>query len=257
MYALGCLSPQMTPAEILKETEKAAGDDNLYQDHMVLIDLRKEVVASQSRLDAVRNEREHVVRRNAVLEPQVQRYLEREGTLQQVRLRLPGPATAGCSVQGGRAHAPRRARAAGPRFGGMQLRLLKMRLAWIKYAVKREEAMGASSRVAEAEQALRTAQAEAAPLVQRDQYALTRAGSQSRKWSRPLTSEDHRGRRLVVPCAPQGSPGAQESGGRAPRGLGLGDSKPSSPNGRAARARHGRGRGERALGPTAGSRLAY
>jgi len=83
----------MTPAEVLKETEKAAGDDNLYQDHIDLINLRKAVVASQSRLDTVRNEREQIVRRNAVLEPQVQRYREREGTLQQVRSHRHNPVT--------------------------------------------------------------------------------------------------------------------------------------------------------------------
>jgi len=67
----------------------------------------------------------------------------------------------------------------GPWGGGRgrlnrQLRLLKMRLAWIKYSVKRDEALEASNRLKDAEQALRTAQAEAAPLVQRDQYAIIR-----------------------------------------------------------------------------------
>ena len=76
---------QMTSAQVLKETEKAAGDDRMFDQHMELINMRRDEGQAKAKLERERLQVNALEQRARVLEPQVQRFREREGQLHKVR----------------------------------------------------------------------------------------------------------------------------------------------------------------------------
>ena len=75
----------MTSAQVLKETEKAAGDDRMFDQHMELINMRRDEGQAKAKLERERVQVNALEQRARVLEPQVQRFREREGQLHKVR----------------------------------------------------------------------------------------------------------------------------------------------------------------------------
>lgn len=75
----------MAPPQLLKETQKAAGDERLPKWHNKLIDLGKTYRELVEKLEAEEEESQHLEERNAVLERDVRRYEERRRIENRVR----------------------------------------------------------------------------------------------------------------------------------------------------------------------------
>ncbi|ORX96250.1 P-loop containing nucleoside triphosphate hydrolase protein [Basidiobolus meristosporus CBS 931.73] len=81
-----CEFAQMSPSELLKETQKAAGEEDLTDWHNKLIQSRNEEKQLQSSMKSEADHAENLEKRNAVLERDVVRFQEREKILRRVRL---------------------------------------------------------------------------------------------------------------------------------------------------------------------------
>ena len=75
---------QMSAAEVLKETEKAAGDDAMYDEHCKLVTLRNGEGKLKADAQRERANLETLTRRKTHLEPQVARFREREENIRKV-----------------------------------------------------------------------------------------------------------------------------------------------------------------------------
>ncbi|KNC97459.1 DNA repair ATPase SMC5 [Spizellomyces punctatus DAOM BR117] len=77
---------QMDPPELLRETERAAGDSRLAEWHSQLIEFRDEEKKLNTSLAEERKHLENLEQRNAVLERDVARFRERETVLKNIRI---------------------------------------------------------------------------------------------------------------------------------------------------------------------------
>ena len=107
---------QMTPADILKETEKAIDEAGLYTTHMRLIKLRNDEAGAEKLVQEKAGEVARLARDIQVLEPHVLRWRDRTVTLETVR--TPAGSTAQCRQRARRrksiANANRVTRVSGP-----------------------------------------------------------------------------------------------------------------------------------------------
>lgn len=121
---------KLTPEQVLLETEKASLDGRLYTQHQALISARHRCVRSHDALSALTSSLSALRRRNAGLSSLVVRYREHRTALQ-------------------------------------RLDLIKRKLPWVRYESARLAVNAAKEARAAAADALKAAEADAAPLVQR------------------------------------------------------------------------------------------
>ncbi|EFA77304.1 structural maintenance of chromosome protein [Heterostelium album PN500] len=76
----------MTPTELLQETEKAIGLHDLYENHMKLIEERKNVLQKQTQFSGHEGILEDLKKQNESLEKEVERFKQRKEYLQKVDL---------------------------------------------------------------------------------------------------------------------------------------------------------------------------
>ncbi|KAI8346052.1 hypothetical protein B0O80DRAFT_407246 [Mortierella sp. GBAus27b] len=76
---------QMTPQELLKETQRAVGGEEMLQDHQKMIELWKDHKNTSSTIQRIQETIETNEKRNAVIEKDVFRFQQREAVLRRVR----------------------------------------------------------------------------------------------------------------------------------------------------------------------------
>ena len=77
---------QLSPSELLRETERAAGGDQLLKDHDDLIAFRKNEKKFVGECDQWTSKVQNLEARNQAVEREVTRYLERDAILNKIRI---------------------------------------------------------------------------------------------------------------------------------------------------------------------------